>query len=228
MHHHIHILLEDNHYLILNKPAGILVQPDNSKDPSLVDLAKEYLKKAYNKPGKVFCEAAHRIDRPVSGLIILAKTSKGVERMNELFRLKQIQKTYWAIVEQKPPMQEERLTHWLRKENGRNISKAYDHEAVNSQKAELSYKLLQQLEGNRWLLEVNLHTGRHHQIRLQLSHIGCPILGDVKYRSHRPTGDHCIALHAREIKFAHPISKEAIEIKAPLPDKKYWEGCFEV
>lgn len=220
----ISILFEDNHFLILNKAAGMLVQPDESKDKALVDFAKDYLKIKYNKPGKVFCEATHRLDRPVSGIVILAKTSKGLERMNSLFREKTIQKTYWAIVEQKPPMKTQHLTHWLRKENGRNISKAYDYEANNSQKAELTYTLLKEMEGNKWLLEVDLHTGRHHQIRLQLSHIGCPIVGDVKYRSHRPTGDNCISLHARKIKFEHPISKEAIELIAPIPNKKYWDN----
>lgn len=219
------ILFEDNHYLILNKPAGMLVQPDNSGDKALVDVAREYIKTKYQKPGKVFCEATHRLDRPVSGLVILAKTSKGTERMNALFRDKTIHKTYWAIVEHKPPTHTERLTHWLRKENGKNISKAYDYEAKNSQKAELTYTVLKELDGNRWLLEVDLHTGRHHQIRLQLSHIGCPIVGDVKYRSHRPTGDNCISLHARHIKFEHPISKEPMTLSAPLPHKKYWEGC---
>lgn len=219
------ILFEDNHFLILNKPAGMLVQPDNSGDTALVDIAKEYIKTKYLKPGKVYCEATHRLDRPVSGLVILAKTSKGTERMNALFRDKTIQKTYWAIVEQKPAAPTQRLVNWLRKENGKNISKAYDYEAKNSQKAELTYRVLQELEGNRWLLEVDLHTGRHHQIRLQLSHMGCPIVGDVKYRSHRPTGDNCISLHARHIKFEHPISKEPIALTAPLPHKKYWDGC---
>lgn len=218
------ILFEDNHYLIVNKEAGILVQPDNSGDKALVDFAKDYIKKKYNKPGKVFCEATHRLDRPVSGIVILAKTSKGLERMNAMFREKTIQKTYWALVEHKPPKHTELLINWLRKENGKNISKAYDYEAKNSQKAELTYTLLSEIENNRWLVEVNLHTGRHHQIRLQLSHIGCPIVGDVKYRSHRPTGDNCISLHARKIEFIHPVSEQKILIEAPLPNKKYWNG----
>jgi 23S rRNA pseudouridine1911/1915/1917 synthase len=218
------ILFEDNHYLILNKQAGMLVQPDNSGDKALVDYAKDYIKEKFLKPGKVFCEACHRLDRPVSGLVILAKTSKGLEKMNALFREKNIQKTYWAIIEAKPPQKTEKLTHWLRKENGRNVSKAYTYEAANSQIAELTYTQIKELDNSRWLVEIDLHTGRHHQIRLQLSTIGCSILGDVKYRSHRATGDNCIALHARKINFEHPISKEAIEILAPYPQKKYWSG----
>ncbi len=220
----IEILFEDNHYLIVNKEAGLLVQPDNSGDIALVDLAKNYIKEKYQKPGKVFCEACHRLDRPVSGLVILAKTSKGLERMNAMFREKTIQKTYWTLVEKRPQHTSEKLTNWLRKENSRNISKAYDYEAANSQKAELTYHLLQEIEGGKWLLEVDLHTGRHHQIRLQLSHMGCSIIGDVKYRSHRPTGDNCICLHARKVTFIHPVSNEPIEIIAPLPKKKYWAG----
>ncbi len=207
---------------MVNKQPGVLVQGDNTGDIPLSELVKDFLKKKYDKPGNVFCGVTHRLDRPVSGLVILAKTSKSLERINAMFREKTIQKTYWALVEQKPPKEVDLLTNWLRKDGAKNMSKAYDKEVHNSLKAQLTYQTIKQI-GGFWLVEIELHTGRHHQIRVQLAHIGCIIVGDLKYGARISTGDGSICLHARKIVFEHPVNKNAISLQAPLPAHRFWQ-----
>lgn len=216
------VVYEDNHLIVVNKNAGVLVQGDNTGDVPLSELVKNYLKEKYDKPGNVFCGVTHRLDRPVSGLVILAKTSKSLERVNAMFREKTIQKTYWALVEQKPPKETDLLTNWLKKDGSKNMSKAYDKEVNNSLKAQLTYQTIKQV-GGFWLVEIQLHTGRHHQIRVQLAHIGCIIVGDLKYRAKISTGDGSICLHARQISFSHPVTKDQILINAPLPRHRFWQ-----
>lgn len=215
------VLYEDNHLIAVNKASGVLVQGDNTGDVPLAEHVKAYLKEKYQKQGNVFAGVIHRLDRPVSGLVMLAKTSKALERMNELFRTRAIEKTYWAVVKNKPPQVSDSLVHYLKKLSDKNISKAYDKEITGSSRSELSYEIIGQSE-RFYLLEVNPITGRHHQIRVQLSKIGCPIKGDVKYGFDRTNDDASIHLHARKISFIHPIKKEPIEIIADPPDEKVW------
>ncbi|TAE75585.1 MAG: RluA family pseudouridine synthase [Bacteroidetes bacterium] len=216
------ILYEDNHLLIVNKPAGLLTQADNTRDKCLSDYAKEYIKEKYEKPGDVFLGVPHRLDRPVSGLIILARTSKGLERMTEVFRERKIQKTYWAIVKRKPKEEKGKLTHWLLKDEKRNFVTAYDYPYENALKAELNYRVLGELN-DHFLIEVNPITGRPHQIRVQLASMGCPIRGDVKYGFSKPNFDGNINLHSRRAYFVHPIKKEPMLIKAGVPENDFWE-----
>lgn len=215
------VLYEDNHLIAVSKASGVLVQGDNTGDIPLAEHVKAYLKEKYQKPGNVFAGVIHRLDRPVSGLVMLAKTSKALERMNELFRTREIKKTYWVIVKNKPPKTSETLVHYLKKLSDKNISKAYDKEVSGALKSELSYEIIGQSE-RFYLLEVKPITGRHHQIRVQLSKIGCPIKGDVKYGYDRTNEDARIHLHAREISFIHPIKLEKITIVADLPSEKVW------
>ncbi len=215
------VLYEDNHLIAVSKASGVLVQGDNTGDVPLAEHVKAYLKEKYQKPGNVFAGVIHRLDRPVSGLVMLAKTSKALERMNELFRTREIQKTYWAVVKNKPPQASGTLVHYLKKLSDKNISKAYDKEVSGGLLSELSYEIIGQSE-RFYLLEVNPITGRHHQIRVQLSKIGCPIKGDVKYGYDRTNEDASIHLHAREISFIHPIKLEKIKIVADLPSEKVW------
>ncbi len=215
------VLYEDNHLIAVSKASGVLVQGDNTGDVPLAEHVKAYLKEKYQKPGNVFAGVIHRLDRPVSGLVMLAKTSKALERMNELFRTREITKTYWAVVKNKPPQTSGTLVHYLKKLADKNISKAYDKEVSGSLRSELSYEIVGQSE-RFYLLEVNPITGRHHQIRAQLSKIGCPIKGDVKYGYDRTNDDASIHLHARKISFIHPIKLEKIEIVADLPREKVW------
>lgn len=217
------ILYEDNHILAINKPSGVLVQPDKKGDAALEDLAKEYIAHKYNKPGEVFLGVCHRIDRPVSGVVLLARTSKALVRLNEMFKTKEIKKTYWAVVANMPTLPSAHLVHWLKKNEQKNMSHAYDQEVKGALKCELDYKWLKSID-NYHLLEVNPHTGRHHQIRLQLSKIGCPIKGDVKYGARRGNGDGSIHLHARQIEFMHPIKKEPVKITAPVPTEVVWKA----
>jgi 23S rRNA pseudouridine1911/1915/1917 synthase len=215
------VLYEDNHLIAVSKASGVLVQGDNTGDVPLAEHVKAYLKEKYQKPGNVFAGVIHRLDRPVSGLVMLAKTSKALERMNELFRTREITKTYWAVVKNKPPQTSGTLVHYLKKLADKNISKAYDKEVSGSLRSELSYEIVGQSE-RFYLLEVNPITGRHHQIRAQLSKIGSPIKGDVKYGYDRTNDDASIHLHARKISFIHPIKLEKIEIVADLPREKVW------
>lgn len=221
------VLYEDNHLIIVNKAAGVLVQGDNTGDRTLLDYVKEYIKVKYEKPGDVFLGLVHRLDRPVSGIVVLARTSKALERMTELFRKRQVQKTYWAIVGRRPETKKAKLTHWLVKDEARNVVKAYDYEEPHGQKAELHYQYLGEINHNH-LIEVNPVTGRPHQIRVQLASINCPIRGDVKYGYPKPNADGNINLHARRLYFVHPVKKEPVIIKAPVPENPFWEEFLEL
>jgi len=221
------ILFEDNHLIIINKKSGEIVQGDKTGDVPLLEDVKDYIKYKYNKPGDVFLGLIHRIDRPVSGIVMFARTSKSLTRMNQLFHDRHIEKKYWAIVKNKPAEKEGLLTHYLIKDNYKNISKVYNYEKKGAVKAVLDYKIIAQSD-TFYLLEVNLHTGRHHQIRAQLSAINCPIKGDIKYGYNRTNENASICLHAVYASFIHPVTKEKIEIKAPLPDDKTWQLFSQV
>lgn len=216
------IIYEDNHLIAVNKRAGDIVQVDETGDESLDEKVKKYIAKKYNKPNGAFLGVVHRLDRPVSGLIMFAKTSKGLDRMNNLFKRREIQKTYYAVVRKRPEPTEGKLVHWLLKNPQKNVTRAYDREVPGSQRSELSYKLVGELEGY-YLLEVNPITGRPHQIRVQLSTLGCPIVGDNKYGYPRGSLKNSISLHARRLKFIHPIKLEPVEIVAELPKDGFWE-----
>ena len=221
------VLYEDNHLIIVNKAVSEIVQGDKTGDEPLPETIKRYLKEKYNKPGNVFCGVTHRLDRPVSGVVVFAKTSKALERMNKLFaEHKDIKKRYWAIVCGTPKDIEGTLKHYLVRVEKQNKSYAYDKEKPNSKLASLSYKLI--ARGDRYsLVEVDLHTGRHHQIRCQLATMGCPIKGDLKYGAPRSNPDGGISLHARSIEFIHPVSKEPINISAPVPKDNLWNALTE-
>jgi 23S rRNA pseudouridine1911/1915/1917 synthase len=216
------IIYEDNHLIAVNKRAGDIVQVDDTGDESLDEKVKKYIAKKYDKPNGAFLGVVHRLDRPVSGLIMFAKTSKGLDRMNNLFKRREIQKTYYAVVRKRPEPTEGKLVHWLLKNPQKNVTKAYDQEVPGSQRSELSYKLVGELDGY-YLLEVNPITGRPHQIRVQLSTLGCPIVGDNKYGYPRGSLKNSISLHARRLKFIHPIKLEPVEIVAELPKDGFWE-----
>ena len=218
-------LHEDNHIIVVNKRAGDIVQGDKTGDKPLSDVVKSYLKDKYNKPGNVYLGTVHRLDRPTSGLVIFSKTSKALPRLNKMFAAKDITKTYWALVKNKPKKDSDRLVHWLKKNPKNNKSYAHSTEVKDSKKAILSYQIIKKLD-NFYLLEVTLETGRHHQIRTQLSTIGCPIKGDLKYGFDRSNKDASISLHARNIKFIHPVSKEELDITAPLPKDPVWDACI--
>jgi len=215
------VIYEDNHLLIVNKSSGVLVQGDKTGDVPLLDLLKDYIKHKYQKPGDVFLGTVHRLDRPVSGLVVFARTSKALERMNELFKSKNIRKTYWAIVTSKPVQTEATLIHWLIKNEQKNVTTAYTREVPGSLRAELSYRLIGNSD-NQYLLEVNPLTGRPHQIRVQLASIGCPITGDVKYGNAKANADGSICLHARKLEFIHPVKKELLACEATIPEKNFW------
>jgi 23S rRNA pseudouridine1911/1915/1917 synthase len=217
----LEVLYEDNHILAVNKPAGLLVHGDETGDTTLADLAKAYIRQKYNKPGNVFVGVVHRLDRPVSGVVLLAKTSKSLARLNELFRSKKTHKTYWAVVANRPPQEEGMLVHWLVKDSSRNITKAFAKENKSGQRAELNYKLLK-VQQHKYLLEVNPITGRPHQIRVQLASMQCPILGDLKYGAPLPLPDKSIALHARQLQFEHPTLKTPVTISALPPQNAIW------
>lgn len=220
------ILFEDNHLLVINKEAGTLVQGDATGDKPLVELGKEYIKEKYEKPGAVFLGVVHRLDRPVSGVVVFARTSKALERMNELFRNKETQKTYWALVKKRPAQEQGNLVHWLVKDEKKNKTTAYKKENPSGQRSELNYKLVRQQAG-LYLLEVNPITGRPHQIRVQLASMGCPIVGDLKYGDDQATDDASIGLHARRLKFIHPVKKEELTIEASLPPNRLWNSFSE-
>ena len=219
------VLYEDNHLVVVNKAPGEIVQGDKTGDKPLSEEVKEYLKVKYNKPGNVFCGVTHRLDRPTSGIVVFAKTSKALSRLNAMFKNNEIDKTYWAVVKKLPEKTEATLTHYLIKNERTNKSTAYDVEKPNTKKSVLHYKVIGQSQ-NYNLLEVDLETGRHHQIRCQLSKIGSPIKGDLKYGAERSNPDGSISLHARKIAFIHPVSKEKIEVVAPMPDDVLWNALI--
>lgn len=220
----LNILYEDNHIIIVNKRAGDIVQGDKTGDKPLSEVVKEYIVEKYNKPGNVYLGVVHRLDRPTTGLVIFAKTSKALPRLNKLFVDKEAKKTYWAIVKNEPPKTCDTLIHWLKKNPKTNKSVAHIKEVSESKKAILHYQVLKKLD-NYFLLEVNLETGRHHQIRSQLASIGCPIKGDLKYGFDRSNPDASIHLHARQIRFLHPVTNAIIDITAPLPNETIWNAC---
>ena len=222
----LEVLYEDNHIIAVNKKPSDIVQGDKTGDRPLCEFVKDYIKKKYNKPGDVFLGIVHRLDRPVSGVVLFARTSKSLSRLNELFRSKQVKKTYWAVVKNKPNPTKDILVHYLKKNQQKNKSTAFNKKKDGTLKSELSYQLIKSLD-NYHLLEVLPKTGRHHQIRVQLSKIGSPIKGDIKYRSDRTNKDSSIHLHARKIEFIHPVKKEPISISAPPPEKDtIWKACL--
>jgi 23S rRNA pseudouridine1911/1915/1917 synthase len=217
------VVYEDNHIIVVNKAASEIVQGDKTGDIPLSDTVKAYLKEKYQKPGNVFVGVTHRLDRPVSGLVVFAKTSKALSRLNDMFRDGDVHKVYWAIVKNEPKQPEGELVHWLVRNEKQNKSYAYDREVKDAKKAMLRYRVIGKSD-NYTLLEVELMTGRHHQIRCQLAKMGCPIKGDLKYGSPRSNPGGSICLHARRISFVHPVSKLPIELEAPLPNGNLWSS----
>ena len=215
------VVYEDNHIIVVAKESGEIVQGDKTGDTPLSETVKQYIKEAYAKPGDVFLGVVHRLDRPVSGLVLFARTSKALARLNKMFAEGQVHKTYWAITKNCPAEPQGTLVHWLVRNEKQNKSYAYDKEVPRSKRAELDYRVIGRSD-NYYLLEVNLKTGRHHQIRCQLAHIGCPIRGDLKYGYPRSNPDASISLHAWRIAFEHPVTKEQIEVTAPLPEVSPW------
>ena len=220
----LQILYEDNHLIVINKRPGDIVQGDKTGDKPLSEVVKEYIAEKYNKPGEVFLGVVHRLDRPTSGIVVFARTSKALSRLNKMFSERETEKIYWAIVKNAPPEKEATLVHYLKRNPKQNKSYAYIKEVPDSKKAILHYKLLKQLN-NYFLLEIVLETGRHHQIRSQLSAIGCPIKGDLKYGFDRSNPDGSIHLHARKLILVHPVLKEEMVFEAPLPEDPLWNAC---
>lgn len=218
------VLYEDNHIIAVNKTCSEIVQGDKTGDEPLSETIKKFLKEKYNKPGEVFCGVTHRLDRPVSGVVFFAKTSKALTRLNEMFKNQEVKKTYWAIVKEKPVQTEGRLEHFLVRNEKQNKSVAYEKMVPNAKKASLSYKILAHSD-TYTLLEIQLETGRHHQIRCQLAKMGCPIKGDLKYGFARSNKNGGISLHARYVEFIHPVSQKLVHITAPFPqDDTLWEA----
>ena len=221
----LNVLYEDNHLIIVNKRAGDIVQGDKTGDTPLSENVKEYLKEKYHKPGNVYLGVVHRLDRPTTGLVVFSKTSKALPRLNKLFANKEAKKTYWALVKNAPPKPQDTLIHWLKKNPKNNKSSAFTKEVAGSKKAILHYKILKKLD-TYYLLEIELETGRHHQIRSQLAFIGSPIKGDLKYGFDRSNPDGSISLHARQLDFEHPVKNEVMTIVAPLPEDALWNACL--
>lgn len=211
--------------LVVNKRPGDIVQGDQTGDTPLSEVAKKYLKMKYDKPGNVFLGVVHRLDRPTSGVLAFARTSKALSRMNDLFKDKKMRKTYWALVSTPPHIASGRLVHWLQRNPKQNKSYAHPEEGPNRKKAALKYRVLKSLD-RYYLLEIELETGRHHQIRAQLASIGCPIKGDLKYGSPRSNPDGSIHLHARKLEFLHPVKKTEVQITAPTPSDPLWDACL--
>jgi 23S rRNA pseudouridine1911/1915/1917 synthase len=218
------VLYEDNHVIVVNKAVGEIVQGDKSGDKPLSKIVADYLKKTYNKPGAAYVGVPHRLDRPTSGIVVFAKTSKALGRLNEMFRQGDVSKTYWAIVGNRPPQDEGELTHWLVRNERQNKSYAYDQPKPGAKKAVLHYRVLVSMDYYH-LVEVELKTGRHHQIRCQLAKIGCPIKGDLKYGAPRSNPDGSICLHARHVFFIHPVSHFRIHVTAPVPPTALWRAA---
>lgn len=222
----LRVLYEDNHLIIVNKRPGDIVQGDKTGDKPLSEVVKEYIKEKYRKPGNVYLGVVHRLDRPTSGIVVFARTSKVLPRLNKLFADKKARKTYWAVVQNAPPAEEGFLEHWLVRNPKQNRSYAHPREVPNAKKAALTYKVLKKLH-RYYLLEIDLHTGRHHQIRAQLASIGCSIKGDLKYGYDRSNKDASIHLHARRLSFMHPVKKEEITITAaPSTTDAVWKNCI--
>lgn len=220
------VVYEDNHLIIVYKESGEIVQGDKTGDAPLSETVKAYIKEKYNKPGDVFLGVVHRLDRPVSGLVIFARTSKALSRMNDMFRRGEVHKTYWAITKNLPTNTEGTLTNWLVRNEKQNKSYAYNREVPNAKQAVLNYRMVARSD-NYCLLEVNLLTGRHHQIRCQLAHIGCPIKGDLKYGAARSNPDGSISLLSHKVQFVHPVSKKEIELISPLPEDALWQALSQ-
>lgn len=218
----LQVLHEDNHIIVVNKRVGDIVQGDKTGDKPLSEVVKEYIKDKYNKPGEVFLGVVHRLDRPTTGIVVFARTSKALTRLNDLFKNRETQKTYWAVVKNKPPKESDTLTHYLKRNEKSNTSKAHIKEVPDSKIASLDYKIIKALD-NYYVLEIDLHTGRHHQIRSQLSAIGSPIKGDLKYGFDRSNPDGGIHLHARKLVLIHPVTKEGLTIVAPVPLDTIWQ-----
>jgi 23S rRNA pseudouridine1911/1915/1917 synthase len=221
------VLYEDNHLIIVNKRSSDLVQGDSTGDEPLDAAVKQYIREKYNKPGDVFLGVVHRLDRPVSGCVVYARTSKALTRLSELFRTRDVKKSYWAIVTERPPAEEGMLRNFLKKNEQQNKSYVYDKEVKGSKEATLSYRIIGR-SSSFYLLEIDLQTGRHHQIRAQLAAAGCPVRGDLKYGSKRSNEGGGISLHARRISFIHPVKKEDINVEAPLPEDKVWRLFSEI
>ena len=217
----LQVLFEDNHIIVINKRVGDIVQGDKTGDEPLSDVVKSYLKEKYNKPGEVFLGVVHRLDRPTTGIVVFAKTSKALTRLNETFKNRETQKTYWAVVKNQPPKETDTLIHFLKRNPKNNTSKAHTKEVPESKKASLTYKIIKKLD-NYFVLEIDLHTGRHHQIRAQLQAIGCPIKGDLKYGFDRSNPDGGIHLHARKLVLTHPVTKEVHYFVASVPKDVIW------
>lgn len=220
----LQVIYEDNHLIVVNKRPGDIVQGDKTGDTPLSEVVKEYVKKKYDKPGAVYLGVVHRLDRPTSGIVVFARTSKSLTRLNKLFAEKEAKKTYWAVVKNNPPKEADTLVHWLKRNPKQNKSYAHKKEVPESKKAILDYKVIMKLD-NFFLLEIDLKTGRHHQIRAQLAAIGCHIKGDLKYGAVRSNKNGSIHLHARELSFIHPVKKEPINLSAPPPDDPVWNAC---
>jgi 23S rRNA pseudouridine1911/1915/1917 synthase len=216
------VVYEDNHIIIVYKESGEIVQGDKTGDTPLSDIVKDYIKEKYQKPGNVFLGVVHRLDRPVSGLVVFARTSKALSRLNEMFRTGEVHKTYWAITKNMPAIEEGRLEHWLVRNEKQNKSYAYAKEKPGAKKAVLEYKMIGRTD-NYSLLEVRLLTGRHHQIRCQLAAMGCPIKGDLKYGAQRSNPDGSISLLSHRVEFVHPVSKEHIDVTSPVPADNLWQ-----
>ena len=221
----LQVLFEDNHLIAINKRPGDIVQGDKTGDIPLSDIVKAYIKKKYNKAGEVYLGVAHRLDRPTSGIVMFARTSKALPRLNKIFSEKKADKTYWALVKNHPGNEKDTLVHWLKRNHRQNKSYAHEKEVRDSKKAILDYVVLKKLD-TYYLLEVNLKTGRHHQIRAQLAAIGCPIKGDLKYGFDRSNEDGSIHLHARHLAFEHPVKKEPLAITAVPPPDALWDASL--
>lgn len=217
------VLYEDNHIIIVNKSSSEIVQADNTGDVPLSEIVKAYIKEKYHKPGNVFLGVVHRLDRPVSGVVVFARTSKALSRLNEMFRTKEVHKTYWALVKDCPKPAKGCCVDWLVRNERRNKSYVCSPGTAGAKEAILDYEYIGRTD-NYALLEVHLKTGRHHQIRCQLAHLGCPIKGDLKYGAPRSNPDGSICLHARRVQFVHPVSKQEITVEAPVPDTGLWRG----
>jgi 23S rRNA pseudouridine1911/1915/1917 synthase len=220
----LQVLYEDNHLIVINKRAGDIVQGDKTGDTPLSEVVKNYIKDKYQKTGNVYLGVVHRLDRPTTGIVLFAKTSKALTRLNKLFAAQETEKVYWAVVKENPEKPEADLIHYLVRNPKQNKSYAHDKEVPNSKKAHLAYKVVKQLD-HYWQLEIALHTGRHHQIRAQMAKIGCTIKGDLKYGAPRSNKDGSIHLHARKLSFVHPVKKEPLEIIAPTPNDPIWNAC---